>query len=40
VSLFGVLEVERRLLGTRLETIDTERNRRNAMMNLYLALGA
>jgi multidrug efflux system outer membrane protein len=40
VSLFGVLEAERLLLVTRLETIDTERERRDAIVNLYLALGA
>lgn len=40
VSLFNVLEAERQLLGTRLETIDTERDRRNAIVDLYLALGA
>ena len=39
VSLFGVLEAERQLLLTRLETIDTERDRRNAIVDLYLALG-
>ena len=40
VSLFNVLEAERQLLATRLETIDTERDRRNAIVDLYLALGA
>jgi multidrug efflux system outer membrane protein len=40
VSLFNVLEAERQLLGTRLETIDTERDRRNAIVDLYLAIGA
>ena len=40
VSLFGVLEAERQLLATRLDTIDTERERRNAIVDLYLALGA
>ena len=40
VSLFNVLEAERQLLGTRLETINTERDRRNAIVDLYLALGA
>ena len=39
VSLFGLLEAERQLLGTRLDTIDTERDRRNAIVDLYLALG-
>lgn len=40
VSLFNVLEAERQLLGTRLDTINTERDRRNAIVDLYLALGA
>ena len=40
VSLFEVLETERQLLGARLEAIDAERDRRNAIVDLYLALGA
>jgi multidrug efflux system outer membrane protein len=40
VSLFGLLEAERQLLATRLDTINTERDRRNAIVDLYLALGA
>lgn len=40
VSLFEVLETERILLNARLEAIDAERLRRNAIVDLYLALGA
>jgi outer membrane protein, multidrug efflux system len=40
VSLFEVLEAERQLFAARLEAIDAERNRRNAIVDLYLALGA
>ncbi len=40
VSLFEVLETERQLQAARLETIDAERDRRNAIVDLYLALGA
>ena len=40
VSLFEVLETERQLLVARLESIDAERDRRNAIVELYLALGA
>jgi multidrug efflux system outer membrane protein len=39
VSLFEVLETERQLLEARLEALDAERNRRNAIVDLYLALG-
>lgn len=39
VSLFDVLETERQLLLVRLEAIDAERDRRNAIVELYLALG-
>ncbi len=39
VSLFDVLETERQLLAVRLEAIDAERDRRNAIVDLYLALG-
>ncbi|QJR15846.1 efflux transporter outer membrane subunit [Usitatibacter palustris] len=39
VSLFDVLEVERQLLLVRLESIDAERDRRAAIVDLYLALG-
>ena len=40
ISLFEVLETERRLLLARLDAIDAERDRRNAIVELYLALGA
>jgi multidrug efflux system outer membrane protein len=40
VSLFDVLETERQLLLVRLEAIDAERDRRAAIVDLYLALGA
>ncbi|MGZ5112663.1 MAG: efflux transporter outer membrane subunit [Usitatibacter sp.] len=40
VSLFEVLETERQLLVARQEAIDAERDRRNAIVDLYLALGA
>jgi multidrug efflux system outer membrane protein len=40
VSLFEYLEAERQLMVARLEAIDAERDRRNAIVDLYLALGA
>ena len=40
VSLFELLDTERLLLNVRLEAIDAERNRRDAIVELYLALGA
>ena len=40
VSLFEYLEAERQLQAARLEAIDAERDRRNAIVDLYLALGA
>jgi outer membrane protein, multidrug efflux system len=40
VSLFEVIETERQLLLARLDAIDAERDRRNAIVELYLALGA
>ncbi|MGZ5045768.1 MAG: efflux transporter outer membrane subunit [Usitatibacter sp.] len=40
VSLFEVLDTERQLLLARLEQIDAERDRRDAIAELYLALGA
>jgi multidrug efflux system outer membrane protein len=40
VSLFDVLETERQLLLVRLEAIDSERDRRDAIVDLYIALGA
>ncbi len=40
VSLFEVLEAERQLMAARLDAIDAERDRRNAIVNLYLAMGA
>jgi multidrug efflux system outer membrane protein len=39
VSLFEVLETERQLLLARLEAIDAERDRRDAIVDLYIALG-
>jgi outer membrane protein, multidrug efflux system len=39
-SLFDVLETERQLLLARLDAIDAERDRRDAIVDLYLALGA
>lgn len=39
-SLFEVLEAERQLQVARLDAIDAERDRRNAIVELYLALGA
>lgn len=39
VSLFDVLETERQLLLVRLEAITAERQRRDAIVDLYLALG-
>lgn len=38
-SLFELLDTERQLLVVRLEAIDAERDRRNAIVDLYLALG-
>ncbi len=40
VSLFEVLETERQLQAAKLDAIDAERDRRNAIVDLYLALGA
>ena len=40
VSLFEVLETERQLQAARLDLIDAERDRRSAIVDLYLALGA
>ena len=40
VSLFELLEAERQLIVARLDAIDAERDRRNAIVDLYLALGA
>jgi len=39
VSLFDVLETERQFLAVRLEAIAAERQRRAAIVDLYLALG-
>ena len=39
-SLFELLETERQLLLARLDAIDAERDRRDAIVELYLALGA
>ena len=40
VSLFELLEADRQRLTARLDSIDAERDRRNAIVDLYLALGA
>lgn len=40
MSLFELLEAERQLMAARLDAIDAERNRRSAIVDLYLALGA
>ncbi len=40
VSLFEFLEAERQLLAARIEAIDAQRDRRGAIVDLYLALGA
>jgi multidrug efflux system outer membrane protein len=40
VSLFEVLETERQLLLARLDAIDAERDRRAAIVDLYLAMGS
>jgi multidrug efflux system outer membrane protein len=40
LSLFDVIETERQLLLARLDAIDAERDRRSAIVDLYLALGA
>ena len=40
VSLFEYLEAERQLLAARQDAIDAERDRRAAIVDLYLALGA
>jgi multidrug efflux system outer membrane protein len=40
VSLFDVLDTERQLLLARIVAIDAERDRRAAIVDLYLALGA
>ena len=40
VSLFEVLEAERQLMSARLDAIDAESDRRSAIVDLYLALGA
>jgi multidrug efflux system outer membrane protein len=40
VSLFDVLDTERQLRLVRLEAIDADRERRGAIVDLYLALGA
>ncbi|MEO7742576.1 MAG: efflux transporter outer membrane subunit [Usitatibacter sp.] len=40
VSLFEVLEAERQLAVARLDAIDAERDRVNAIVDLYLALGS
>jgi len=40
ISLFELLETERQLLLVRLDAINGERDRRNAIVDLYLALGA
>ncbi|HEY2629496.1 MAG TPA: efflux transporter outer membrane subunit [Usitatibacter sp.] len=40
INLFDLLETERQLLGARLDAIDAERDRRDAIVELYTALGA
>jgi multidrug efflux system outer membrane protein len=40
VSLFELLESDRQRIAAQLEAIDAERDRRNAIVDLYLALGA
>ena len=40
VSLFELLEADRQRLTARLDGIDAERERRNAVVDFYLALGA
>ena len=39
-NLLDVLDAERQLLGARLDAINAERDRRDAIVELYLALGA
>ncbi|MGE5615851.1 MAG: TolC family protein, partial [Bacillota bacterium] len=38
-SLLDALDAERQLIAARLDAIDAERDRRNAIVDLYLALG-
>ncbi len=40
INLFDLLETERQLLAARLDAIDSERDRRDAIVELYTALGA
>ncbi len=40
INLFDLLETERQLLSARLDAIDAERDRRDAVVELYTALGA
>lgn len=40
INLFDLLETERQLLAARLDAIDAERDRRDAIVELYAALGA
>jgi multidrug efflux system outer membrane protein len=40
ISLFEVLDTERQLLLARLDAVDAERDRRAAIVDLYLALGS
>ncbi len=39
ISLFEVLDTERQYLAARLDAIDAERDRRNAVVDLYISLG-
>ena len=39
VSLFELLDAERQLILAHLDAIDAERDRRDAIVDLYLALG-
>ena len=40
INLFDLLETERQLLAARLDAIDAERDRRDAIVELYTAVGA
>jgi len=40
IDLFELLATERLLLAARLDAIDAERDRRNAIVDLYTALGS
>ncbi|MFZ3321498.1 MAG: efflux transporter outer membrane subunit [Usitatibacter sp.] len=40
INLFDLLDTERQLLAARLDAIDSERDRRDAIVELYTAMGA